>query len=222
MCPAKGSLRARCLALGLFCLGAAAVWTLLVLTVDVDAIGPLGSSVGFAALNGAVHRCLGVSMPLYVATDLVSLVAILPIAGFAALGLSQWIRRRSLLRVDLDLLALGGLYLALFGVYAVFETFPVNFRPVLIDGALEASYPSSTTLLAVGVMATAGMQCRRRMRGAWRLAALIFTYAVLAFLTVGRVLSGVHWITDIIGGGLFGAGLVALYGSFAFGKRPTP
>ena len=122
--------------------------------------------------------------------------------------------RKKLRRVDRDLLLLGGFYLAVAAFFVAFECFPVNFRPVLIEGRLEASYPSSTTLLAMCVLPTAWMQLRRRIRHPWllRLAAGA-VWGLTALLVVGRIFSGVHWISDIIGGGLLSAGLVTLYGA---------
>ena len=191
-----------------------AVWTVLVRLVDVEAIGPLGSRVGFAAWNGAVHRLVGVNRVLYAVTDWLGLVPLAVALGFAVLGLWQWIRRRSLLRVDRDLLALGVLYVAVTVTYLFFERVVINCRPVLIDGVLEASYPSSTTLLVLCVMPTAMMQLRRRIRnGALRRCVLCLAAAFVAFTVIGRLLSGVHWITDIVGGVLFSAAAVTLYGA---------
>ena len=192
------------------------VWTALVRLVDVRAIGPLGSRVGFAAWNGAVHRFVGVNFTLYTVTDWLGLVPIAVALGFAALGLLQWIRRRSLSRVDPDLLALGVLYVAVAAVYLFFEGVVINCRPVLIDGALEASYPSSTTLLALCVLFTAMIQFRHRIRNIpLRRCVLLLLAALAAFLWIGRFLSGVHWVTDIVGGTLFSAAAVTLYGASA-------
>lgn len=191
-------------------LAAFALWTLAVKWVDVHPIGPLGSSVGFAALNGAFHRMTGVHWSLYTLTDLLSLIPLGFVAGFGVLGLVQWIRRKKLLRVDRSILVLGGFYLAVLAAFVLFEVFPVNFRPVLIEGVLEASYPSSTTMLVMCVMPTAAMELRSRIRNravTWMIAA--FT----VFMVAGRLLSGVHWLTDIIGGGLLSAGLVMMYDS---------
>ena len=68
-------------------------WTVLVRFVDVRAIGPQESSVGFATLNGYVHNLTGVNMSLYVITDWLGLVPIGVAFGFAVLGLAQWIKR---------------------------------------------------------------------------------------------------------------------------------
>lgn len=193
-------------------LAAFALWTLAVQHIDVQAIGPNGSSVGFAGLNGWVHDLTGVHMGLYVLTDWLGLVPIGFVLGFAVLGLVQWMRRRKLFRVDHDILLLGGFYLLVLILYLVFETVAVNARPVLIDGRLEASYPSSTTMLVLCVMPTAMMQLRARIRNARVRTMILCILAVFAAcMVVGRLIAGVHWFTDIIGGVLLSAGLVALY-----------
>lgn len=190
------------------------LWTWAVSAVDVQPIGPLGTAVGFATLNGLFHRLTGVHMGLYTLTDWLGLVPLGVCAAFGLLGLGQWLRRKSLGRVDGDLLILGGFYLAVMAAFAAFEILEVNYRPILIEGRLEASYPSSTTMLVLCVMPTARMQLRRRLRSPFlvRLASLaipLFT----AFMVLSRTLSGVHWFTDIAGGALLSAGLVAFYRS---------
>lgn len=193
-------------------LAAFALWTLAVQHIDVQAIGPNGSSVGFAGLNGWVHDLTGVHMGLYVLTDWLGLVPMGFVLGFAVLGLVQWMRRRKLFRVDHDILLLGGFYLLVLILYLVFETVAVNARPVLIDGRLEASYPSSTTMLVLCVMPTAMMQLRARIRNTKMRTIVLTILAVFtACMVVGRLIAGVHWFTDIIGGVLLSAGLVALY-----------
>lgn len=193
-------------------LAAFVLWTVAVCRIDVQPIGPNGSSVGFAGLNGWVHDLTGVHMGLYVLTDWLGLVPIGFVLGFAVLGLVQWMRRRKLFRVDHDILLLGGFYLLVLMLYLVFETVAVNARPVLIDGRLEASYPSSTTMLVLCVMPTAMMQLRARIRNTKVRTIVLTILAVFtACMVVGRLIAGVHWFTDIIGGVLLSAGLVALY-----------
>ena len=120
-------------------LGAFVLWTVLVSFVDIRPIGPNGSRVGFAALNGFVHGHTGVNLFLYTVTDWLGLVPIAVTFGFAVLGLVQWIKRKSLLKVDGSLLALGGFYIAVMAAYIFFEAVVINYRPVLIDGYLETS-----------------------------------------------------------------------------------
>ena len=177
--------------------------------MDVRPIGPNGSCVGFAAINGAFHALTGVHWALYTLTDWLGLVPIGIAFGFAILGLVQLIRRKSLLKVDCDLLILGSFYIVVLAAYLLFETVVINFRPVLIDGKLEASYPSSTTMLALCILPTAMMQLKMRIRGAAvRRTILGILAAFTAFMVVGRLLSGVHWLSDIVGGVLLSAGLL--------------
>ena len=204
-----------CIAIAL--LAAFALWTVLVRFVDVRAIGPEGSSVGFAALNGFVHELTGVNWFLYNITDWLGIVPIAVALGFAILGLVQLIKRKSLWKVDHSILALGVFYIVVMAAYIFFEVVVINYRPTLIDGYLEASYPSSTTMLVMCVMPTAAMQLNARIKNTvLRRCAVITIVAFTAFMVIGRLISGVHWITDIIGGALLSAGLVMLYS--AFGK----
>ena len=164
------------------------LWTVLVSTFDLRPIGPRASSVGFAAMNGAFHRLTGVHLSLYVLTDWLGLIPIVAIFGFAFLGLCQWVTRRSLSKVDRSLLALGFVYLALAAVYLLFEQISPNYRPLLIEGKLQESYPSSTTVLAVTVAVTAMLELHSRIRRPrLRLAVLILAGLFAVLLVFGRV-----------------------------------
>ena len=199
-----------CIALGL--LAAFALWTIAISLIDVQAIGPQGSTVGFATLNGCVHDFTGVNMSLYVITDWLGLVPIGVAFGFAVLGLVQWIKRKSLLKVDRSILTLGVFYTVVMAVYILFEIVVINYRPTLIDGYLEASYPSSTTILVMCVMPTAMMQFSPRIKNDLFRKCVTFTISVfIAFMVIGRLVSGVHWITDIIGGALLSTAIVLTY-----------
>ena len=188
------------------------LWTVAICFVDVRQIGPLGSGVGFAGCNQFVHRLTGVHWSLYAITDWLGLVPIFVCAGFGLTGVVQWMKRRSLRSVDRDLLVLGGFYIVVIFTYLFFETVQINYRPVLINDSLETSYPSSTTLLVMCVMPTAVLQIKNRianpaLQKIISLAIMGFT----SFMVIGRLVSGVHWCTDIIGGALLSAGLVTMY-----------
>ena len=196
------------------------LWTVLICFFDVRAIGPEGSSVGFSTMNGFIHELTGVNWFLYTVTDWLGLVPIGVAFGFAVLGLVQWIKRKSLLKVDRSILTLGGFYIVVMAVYILFEIVVINYRPTLINGYLEASYPSSTTMLVMCVMPTAMMQFSTRIKNNLCRRCVMLVIAVfIAFMVIGRLVSGVHWISDIIGGALFSAGLVMMY--YAIGDIET-
>lgn len=197
---------------GLGLLLAFALWTLLIRCVDVQAAGPMGTRVGFAALNLWFHSLTGVHMTLYAITDWLGLVPIAVCLGFGVLGLIQLLRRKSLRRVDPDLLLLGIYYMLVILGYLLFEAVPINYRPILIEGRSEASYPSSTTLLVLSVMPTLKLQIDRRSKSAGtRKTVGVFVLAFSAFMVIGRLISGVHWLTDIIGAVLLSLGLFFIY-----------
>ena len=197
---------------GILLLTGFAVWTFLIQEVDVQPIGPNGSSVGFAALNGWFHQLTGVHWMLYTLTDWLGLVPICVCLIFAGAGFVQLVQRRSIFKVDLDIIMLGAYYVLVIFGYLLFEMVPINYRPVLIDGFLEASYPSSTTLLVLSVMPTLYFQAQRRLtRNVLQQAIYIISVLFSAFMVIGRLISGVHWLTDIVGAVLLSSGIFLIY-----------
>ena len=188
------------------------IWTMLIQTVDVQPVGQNGTNIGFAGSNQWFHKLTGVHMTLYTVTDWLGLVPIAVCVGFGVLGLVQLIGRKRLFKVDSDILLLGVYYILVIAGYLIFEMIPINYRPILIEGRMEASYPSSTTLLVVSVMPTLAFQVRRRVQNSVvRKAVYSCTAVFTLFMVVGRTISGVHWLTDIIGALLLSAGLYLLY-----------
>ena len=206
---------------GVAFLAAFALWTGLVQCVDVQPVGQNDTDIGFATFNVWFHGLTGVHMGIYTVTDWLGLVPIAVCLCFGALGAVQLVQRRSLLRVDADLLLLGTYYIVVILCYLVFEMIPINYRPIPIDGIMEASYPSSTTLLVLSVMPTLKFQVDRRAESPRaRIAATVFVVVFSAFMVLGRLVAGVHWATDIAGAVLLAAGLFMLYRSaVAFADR---
>ena len=198
------------IAVGLFV--AFVLWTVLITFVDVQPIGPEGSEVGFASLNGFMHELLGEHMLLYTITDWLSLVPLFVVLFFGGIGLAQLVKRKSLGKVDRSILLLGIFYLLVAAAYVFFEAVTINYRPVLINGHLEGSYPSSTTMLVMCVMLTSvGLFRRFIPNDAVRKTVCGVTVLFTVFMVGGRLISGVHWITDIIGAVLLSGGLIMAY-----------
>ena len=204
----------RNLLIGSVLIAAFALWTFLIQWVDVQAVGQNGTKIGFADFNVQFHQLTGVNMTIYTITDWLGLVPVFVCLCFGMLGLVQLIRRKRLLRVDVDILLLGVYYVIVIACYLIFEMIPINYRPVLIEGRLEASYPSSTTLLVLSVMPTLMFQAyRRTVNPMIRKSAAVFVIAFSTLMVIGRLISGVHWVTDIIGSVLLSTGLYMLYWS---------
>lgn len=188
------------------------IWTLAVVSVDAKPVGVNGTSVGFATLNTWFHNLTGVNMTLYNITDWAGLVPIFICMFFGLVGLVQLIKRKSLLKVDLDIIALGIYYIIVISSYIIFEMIPINYRPILINGFLECSYPSSTTLLVLSVMPTVIFQSNKRLQNPKiKKTTMFITIVFSLFMVIGRLVSGVHWLTDIIGSCFLSVGLFYIY-----------
>ncbi|MBO4406896.1 MAG: phosphatase PAP2 family protein [Clostridia bacterium] len=191
------------------------VLILMLLKVDVDDIGPCGTSVGFSHLNGAISSRFGWNKFFSLVTNATAILAILIGAGFAFLGVMELIQRKSLKKVDSLFYALAGLYVVMGIVYVLFDKLIiVNYRPILEAGKTfpEPSFPSSHTLLVCVVMGSAILALGKFIRNK---KIRLIVDCVLGFLIVltaaGRILAGVHWFTDVLGGLLIGAFLVVLF-----------
>ena len=175
----------------------------LVKCVDIAAVGPAGTSIGLSHLNKAVHDLIGVHMFWYQVTNLLGFWAILCGAVFACIGLKQLIERKSLKQVDAKILALGGLFVLLGVIYVLFEKVVINCRPVLMEGETvpEASFPSSHTVLAFVIFGAIAMMLKDYLQDK-RLASMLQNACLVLILVsvIGRLISGVHWFTDILGG----------------------
>jgi undecaprenyl-diphosphatase len=198
--------------IGVCMLFAFIIWTSLVSLIDVKSIAPFGNDVGFSCINSWFHSITGVNMWLYYETDALSILILAVALGFGILGLVQLIKRKSIIKVDFDILMLGAHYIAVIFSYLFFEIFVINYRPILIEGALEASYPSSTTMLVLTIMIPFIIQMNFRIKSKL-IKRIIISISTLftAFMVMGRIISGVHWITDIIGGVLLSIGLIMIY-----------
>lgn len=190
------------------------VWTVFVKTVDVKPLGVNGTDIGFATINTWLHNLTGTNMILYNITDWLGLVPVFVCMLFGCVGFIQLIKRKSLLRIDFDIIILGVYYVIVILCYLIFEKIPINYRPILINGVMECSYPSSTTLLVLGVMPTLIFQTKIRVKNtAIKNIIIVITVIFTVFMVVGRLLSGVHWVTDIVGSVFLSAGLYMIYKS---------
>ena len=189
----------------------AVLFTILVKVVDVKQIGVNGTSIGFATLNQFVFKTTGVNMIWYHITDWLGLVPIFMAMAYALLGLVQLIKRKSLFKVDKEIIILGVFYVVVISIYILFEKVIVNYRPILMNGFLEASYPSSHTLMTICLCGSSIILNKKLFNNKITSVMDVLSVAIIFITVIGRLISGVHWFTDIIGGILISIALLMTF-----------
>lgn len=197
----------------------AMIFTVLVKTVDVKPVGANESNIGFATINKSFSNIIGVNMICYDITYYLGILA-LGIAGiYACIGLIQMIKRKSILKIDREIILLGCFYVLVAVIYVFFEKVIINYRPILMEGVLEASYPSSHTLLTICICGSSIIINRQLFKNKITKILNILLAVIMVATVVGRLVSGVHWLTDIIGGILISSALLMGYYSLIKFKK---
>ena len=192
----------------------AVVFTVLVKIVDVGFVSSTGSLVGFSSVNIPFSQNFGFNPIFYKVSEVLGYLIFLVIAVFAFIGCYQLIKRKSLMKVDKDLYALAITYVFTFDLYIFFDkVLVINLRPIIMAGEsiAEPSFPSSHTLLAVSVLGTAISECGKIRRKSFRVSLVIVLAILMGATVLSRLFSGVHWVTDIIAGILWGEVMMTLY-----------
>ena len=189
----------------------AITFTILVKVVDVKQIGVNNSSIGFATLNQFIFETTGVNMIWYHITDWLGLIPVFMAIVYAFIGLIQLIKRRSIFKVDKEIILLGLYYIIVIALYVFFEKVIINYRPILMNGFLEASYPSSHTLMTICICGSSILINKKLFNNKITKVINYLSIIIITTTVVGRLISGVHWFTDIIGGILISSGLLMTF-----------
>ena len=189
------------------------LFTYSVKNYDTAEIGPQSSSVGYSHLNEAFRHAAehfsGKDAIAYILSKYLFFIALATVPLYALIGLMQLLQKD--VSPQIWLLAAG--YASIAIAYCVFEIWIVNYRPILeADGTLEASYPSSHTFIAIALLGMSAITCHRNLKK-WRTQFVVAHVAIAAIIVIGRALSGVHWLTDIIGGILLASTLLCAFAS---------
>lgn len=187
------------------------IYTILVKFVDVKQIGPNDSSVGFAGLNNAFKNLVGSNMTIYKISEILGYILLLIVAFYGIVGVIQLLKNKSIKKVDKELIILGAFYVLVLVMYVFFDKVVINYRPIIIEGELEPSYPSSHTMLSLCVGLSSLLISKRYVSGKYLKLFNIGTIVLMSLVLLLRTISGVHWISDIIGGILISLTLVMCF-----------
>lgn len=191
------------------------IFTVIVKFVDVQKIGETNTEVGLSSINVWFYNNLkyySAANTWYSISEYLGYLALISPVVFACIGAYQLIKGKKLSAVDKRLRILAGFYVMVVCFYCLFETLVINNRPIFVDGVLEPSYPSSHTLLAICLLGSSIILFKRFISKKW---IAFVTYKNIAITTmtlivIGRLLSSMHWFTDIVGGIILSAALLSL------------
>lgn len=194
--------------ISIFLIFLSVLFTILVKVIDVKPIGPNNSKVGFSFINEFFHKSIGVNMVWYKITYILGIIIILIAVSYALIGIIQLLKRKSIKKVDREIILLGIFYIVIAVIYVFFEKFIVNYRPILMEGVLSASYPSSHTMLAICICVSSIMVNNKIFKNEFTNSFNVILFILLLVVVIGRFISGVHWASDIIGGIIISSNLL--------------
>lgn len=190
----------------------AAFITLIVLvkSVDVARIGDSQVEIGLSTVNEKIFGRYGYLKFWHKLTNVLGYLSLFVAAFFVVYGIISLIKVKKISKLDKDFFALAASYVIMAFFYILFEKAIVNYRPIILNGKLEASFPSSHTMLTLVILGTAIVEIQRKIKNSTaRYALTVVCEIIMAVMVVGRLLAGVHWFTDILGGVLLSGFIVS-------------
>ena len=175
------------------------LFTILVKCVDTAYVGATDKKIGFSSLNAIFYNNIQVSDLFDKLSDVLMIISIAIIALAVVVSVVQLVKRKSLKKIDREFYAFAIVLVLMVCVYVMFEIIDLNFRPVLIDGKVEASYPSSHTMLELTVFMCLMVYGLSNLKSnKQKIICSLVLGALIIAVVLFRVLSGMHWATDII------------------------
>ena len=165
----------------------AMIFTVIVKVFDKGAIGPNNTVVGLQAINDYFKNIFPFNETLYKITKYAGFIPLLFAVYYAFIGLMQLIKRKSLKKIDKRIHLIGGFYVVVLILYVLFDKVALNYRPVIIEGELEPSYPSTHVLLAMcfclsGVMISRFYIKNKVLRNIINVASWIMMLFIVSFI----------------------------------------
>ena len=114
------------------------------------------------------------------------------------------------------LTALGGLLVVQLLKWVIHLPRPID----IYHGASAYSFPSGHATMSVILFGFLAILMARGLAGVWRWGLLTGVFVISGTIGISRLYLGAHWLSDVLGGLLFGASWVAIFG-IAYLKGPA-
>lgn len=135
-------------------------------------------------------------------TNVILITSIITLAVFVFLGLYQWISRKSIKKVDRQLLWMPVPLILMVITYLLFQyVFVLNTRP---NGSGESSFPSTHVMVVATIFFIAMMILPKYVKSKpIRIILDVLMVVMISLTSVGRVAADMHWVLDVIGAVVF-------------------
>ena len=179
---------------------------ILLLNVDKDYITPTGK-VGLSSFNDMVDYKYNKGWQIL--ADVFLYLGIALVAILAIYGLYELIKRKSLFKVDKYIIVIGAFFIISIILWLLFDkVVTINYRPILVDGEKESSFPSTHTFVCVFIYMSAYTVVKKLLNNKiYNEIVLSLAIVIVIFTAVSRILSGMHYLTDVMGGVFLGLSL---------------
>lgn len=144
-------------------------------------------------------------------SDIFMIIGLLMMFIAFGVGLYQLIKRKGLKKVDFDIYLFGGEIVIMIIVWLLFEIFPISYRPLTILD-LESSFPSTHVMIVATTYLSFSWMISKRYPKLWiKIVAYAFSTISIAITFAFRLVSGMHWFTDCLGGLLISLAMVSIF-----------
>lgn len=189
-----------------------AIFTILVKFVDTSVVATTGTQIGLSSINKPLFDFFGANETWGTISTLLFVIAGVVVLTLATIAVVEMIKSKSLFKINHKLLLVALLYVLTAIFYVIFEFVIINYRPLLDEGLIKASYPSSHTLLICVVCLSACLIVPDYIKSnplKITITTILCLISVLAPIT--RLLAGMHWFTDVVASIILSLALVMLY-----------
>ena len=137
-------------------------------------------------------------------TNIILILSLIALGAFAVLGLVQWIKRKSLKKVDKQLRWFPLPLALMAATYVVFDKFLpkfFDFMPTRPNGSGEPSFPSTHVMIVATIFFITTIILPKYIKNkVVRIILELLMVIGLALTCTGRVMANMHTPIDVLGG----------------------
>lgn len=193
------------------------IFTILVSFVDVKIFNVTNTKIGLYSLNKIFLVNSINSNYINIISNGIFLICLLVIILMLLLITFEYFKTKKINKNNLNFFIH---FLIMVLIWIIFDKILIiNYRPILINGNIEGSYPSTHVMVSTFVLLFLSDQLKKIFKNDKIF--YIISIGLIIIQSISRILLTMHWFTDIIGGLLIGCLLffTFLRGEYGFNNN---